>query len=165
MRHRYANKKFGQGQDSNEMLTRKLIVNFLNHGKITTTEAKAKYLKGRIDRVITLAKRGTESSKNRLLTVLGDRVLTGALMAQAPEAFNKRVSGYTSSRRLKRRQGDAVMEMELTWVDQILLDTKLKKAKKADSGQKSVEKPVVVKKPVAVKKAPEKKVVAKKATK
>jgi len=153
MRHGYKGKKFGQGQDSNQMLTRKLIVNFLTHGKIVTTEAKVKYLKGRVDRVITLAKKNTTASKNRLLTILGKPDLAQALLEQSSEVFGSRVSGYTTTRRLRRRAGDAVMEMEMRWVDQVLLNMTPKKKAVTAKKKATPKKAAVEKKAPAAKKA------------
>lgn len=124
MRHGNKKVRFGWGQDSNEMLERKLLKNFFTHGRITTTETKVKFLKGRIDNVVSLAKKNTEGSKNALLRILGDRILVTRLVERAPVALGERISGFTKSMRLFARDSDGTMLMKLEWVTPVVLTDK-----------------------------------------
>lgn len=124
MRHGNKKVRFGDGQDANQMLERKLLKNFFTHGRITTTETKIKFLKGRIDNVVSLAKKNTEGSKNSLLRILGDRVLVTQLVEKVPAALGERVSGFTKSTRLFERDSDATMLMKLEWVAPVVLSDK-----------------------------------------
>ena len=121
MRHGNKKTRFGQGQDSNEMLKRKLLKNFFEHGRITSTETKIKFIKGRIDNVVALAKKNTESSKNSMLTILGDSKLVNQLVSKVPTAFGDRVSGFTKSQRLYARDSDNTFLMKLEWVTPLVL--------------------------------------------
>lgn len=128
MRHGYKKMRFKFGQDANEMLSRKLLTNFFIHGKITSTEAKVKYLKSRIDVVVSLAKKNTEGSKNSLLRILGDRKLVSQLVEKVPGAVGERVSGFTKSMRLFERDSDGTMLMKLEWVSPVVLQEPSHKA-------------------------------------
>lgn len=121
MRHGNRKTRFGQGQDSNEMLERKLLKNFFEHGRITSTETKIKFIKGRIDNVVALAKKNTEGSKNSMLTILGDSKLVAQLISKVPAAFGERVSGFTKSQRLYARDSDNTFLMKLEWVAPLVL--------------------------------------------
>ncbi|MBI1863379.1 hypothetical protein HYS00_04655 [Candidatus Microgenomates bacterium] len=121
MRHGYKTVKFKEGQDANQMLTRKLLKNFFTHGRLTSTETKVKYIKGRIDKVVTLARKNTEGSKNSMLRILGDRELVTLLVTRIPGAVGARTSGFTKSQRLAERESDATMLMKLEWVTPVVL--------------------------------------------
>ncbi len=153
MRHQYSGKKFGQGQDANEALTRKLLINFVRHGHITTTITKGKHLKAHVDRMIAQSKRGTQSAHNILLKTLGDAKLVDMLERSAAKAFAKRESGFTTHERLGRRMSDGTMMVRLSWTEAVVWEEKAKKpAKKAAPAAKEP----------AAKKAPAKKTVVKK---
>ena len=57
MRHRVSKLRFGYGVDSNSMLLRKLVTNFVIQGKIVTTHQKALYMRASVDRLVTHATR------------------------------------------------------------------------------------------------------------
>ena len=71
MNHRVSKRKFGYGVDSNSMLLRKLVTNFVMQGKIVTTHQKALYMRASVDRLVTHAKKDTNSSMNMLKSFFG----------------------------------------------------------------------------------------------
>lgn len=139
MRHGYKKVRFGDGQDANQMLQRKLLKNFFAHGRITSTETKIKFLKGRIDAVVSLAKKNTQGSKNSLLKILGDSDLVGELVNKVPGTLGDRTSGFTKSMRLFERDSDGTMLMRLEWVAPVVLFEE-KAKKEAEKAQKAAVK-------------------------
>jgi large subunit ribosomal protein L17 len=140
MRHGNKKVRFADGQDANQMLERKLLKNFFTHGKITTTETKVKFIKGRIDTVISLAKKNTQSARNSMLRMLGDDKLVSQLVEKVPAAVGERVSGFTKSARLFERDSDATFMMRLEWVTPLVLsDVKVEEPKKPSKAEGKTE--------------------------
>jgi len=65
MRHQKKRHKLSRPADQRRALLRTLTTQVLRHGRVTTTEAKAKAVKGEVERMITLAKRGNEDLSAR----------------------------------------------------------------------------------------------------
>ena len=72
MKHGFKKYKFSHGQDSDQMLIRKLLVNFLTNGKLESTITKLKALKPLVDRIVTKVKRGNTADNNKLLQQFGN---------------------------------------------------------------------------------------------
>jgi large subunit ribosomal protein L17 len=94
MRHGYSKIKFKSGQDANQMLLRKLAVNFFMRGKLKTTLKKAKVLKTLLERLIEKMKVKNEANKNYLLKVLGDRKLVERSFSDFGMSFVNIKGGY-----------------------------------------------------------------------
>ena len=62
MRHRKSGRKLGRNPAQRQALFRQLAISMILHERITTTEAKAKELRGQAEKLITLAKRGVDGS-------------------------------------------------------------------------------------------------------
>lgn len=161
MRHQQKGKKFGFGQDANQALRRKLLVNFMTHGHITTTITKAKYLKIHVDRAVSLAKRATPASHNMLLRAFGDEEMV-VMLEKAVGVLSSRESGYTTHERLGRRVNDGTMMVKVSWIESVVLKKPEKASKTPKPAQakaaaskevKEVVKKPVVKKPKADKAA------------
>lgn len=80
MRHRIYGKKLGRNKNERTRLFKRLVSSLLTHGTLTTSEAKAKAVKGLVDKSINLTKgKGTKGSGYtqlvRLGTRLGDRTM------------------------------------------------------------------------------------------
>lgn len=65
MRHKVKRHRLNRPADQRRALLRNLTTQVLKHGRVTTTEAKAKAVKSEVERMITLAKRGTEDLSAR----------------------------------------------------------------------------------------------------
>ena len=115
MRHGFIKVKFGNGQDANQMLKRKLAVNFLMWGKIETTFSKVKVLKPIIEKMVTKIKRGTEADNNQLLKQLGnhDRLLSN--FKEIKTALEKVNSGFVKIVKLGARESDGGQMARLIW--------------------------------------------------
>jgi large subunit ribosomal protein L17 len=83
-----------------------LATALFEHGRITTTLAKAKRLSPLADRLITFAKRGDIHARRQVLTVVRDKGVVHTLFAEIGPGFANRQGGYTRITKLGPRKGD-----------------------------------------------------------
>lgn len=119
MKHSVKKIKFKSGKDANEMLMRKMASNLIAHGRMVTTEAKAKALRPFIERLVTKAKNQTEADKNYLLRYFPDKKRMTVLLEQIGPAFKDRNGGYVRIVRLNQRDSDGTMMSRIEWTQPI----------------------------------------------
>jgi large subunit ribosomal protein L17 len=117
MRHRKAGRKFKRSPSHRQMMLRNLATELIDHGKITTTLAKAKELQPYVEKLITLAKVGPTGgpdnkfpldSFRRCLAVITRKDVCFKLFHDVGPRYENRPGGYTRIFKLaKVRQGDA----------------------------------------------------------
>jgi large subunit ribosomal protein L17 len=88
------------------LMLRNLARSLFEHGRITTTEAKAKLLDPYAERLITKAKGGSVAQRRQVLSALGDREVTHKLFAEIAPRFAGRNGGYTRVLKVGPRGGD-----------------------------------------------------------
>ena len=92
-----------------------LATALFEHGKITTTEARARRLRPLAERLITFAKRGDLHARRQVLTVVTDKRVVHTLFADIGPSFASRDGGYTRITKVGPRKGDnaalAVIEL------------------------------------------------------
>ena len=92
-----------------------LATALFEHGKITTTQAKARRLRPYAERLITFAKRGDLHARREVLTVVTDRGVVHTLFTEIGPRFATREGGYTRITKIGPRKGDnaplAVIEL------------------------------------------------------
>src|SRR5579875_3819977 len=92
-----------------------LATALFEHGKITTTEARARRLRPVAERLITFAKRGDLHARRQVLTTVTDKSVVHALFAEIGPSFAGRSGGYTRITKIGPRKGDnaamAVVEL------------------------------------------------------
>ena len=92
-----------------------LATALFEHGKITTTEARARRLRPYAERLITFAKRGDLHSRRQVLSVVTDKSVVHTLFADIGPSFATREGGYTRITKVGARKGDnaalAVIEL------------------------------------------------------
>ncbi|HET7244190.1 MAG TPA: 50S ribosomal protein L17 [Streptosporangiaceae bacterium] len=92
-----------------------LATALFEHGRITTTEAKARRLRPYAERLITFAKRGDLHARREVLTVVTDRGVVHTLFSEIGPRFATREGGYTRITKIGPRKGDnaplAVIEL------------------------------------------------------
>jgi len=92
-----------------------LATALFEHGKITTTEAKARRLRPFAERLITFAKRGDLHARREVLTVVTDKGVVHTLFTEIGPGFAARDGGYTRITKVGPRKGDnaplAVIEL------------------------------------------------------
>src|SRR6516164_1030548 len=92
-----------------------LATALFQHGRITTTEAKARRLRPVAERLITFAKRGDLHARRHVLTVVTDQGVVHQLFTEIAPEFSERDGGYTRITKIGPRKGDnaamAVIEL------------------------------------------------------
>jgi len=120
-----------------------LATALFTHGRIQTTETKAKRLRPLAERMVTFAKRGDLHARRRVMTVIRDKSAVHKLFMEIAPQVDKREGGYTRIVKTGYRKGDnapmAVIELVLEPVNP---KPKTKKAK--PEAEKPAAKPVVV---------------------
>lgn len=124
MRHRMAGRKLGRKKDVRAALRRNLIKQLIEHERIQTTRAKADAVRGQAERLITLAKRGTEAGDasevhaRRLAAArLGDPEAVKKLFEDIAPRYEDRSGGYTRLVKLGPRLGDSAEMVLLEFVE------------------------------------------------
>ena len=117
MRHRKANYKLGRLTQHRWALFRNLLVALFRHERITTTEAKAKAVRGAAEHMITLAKRENLHARRQVMTMVPDVAVVGTLFDTIAARFSDRTGGYTRIIKTGRRPGDNAPMVILELVD------------------------------------------------
>lgn len=108
MRHHDANRKFGRSNNQRSALLKGLVASLIEHGRIMTTEAKAKELRPKIEKMVTRAKNPTLSNRRVLLSSLYNNTdVVEKLVADIAPKYTERPGGYTRITKLVQRKGDA----------------------------------------------------------
>lgn len=116
MAHRIDGRKLGRKTAPRMALYRNLIVSVLRYEQIKTTEARAKEVRGMVDRVITLAKEGSLANRRRIVSELPDEPLViDKLYDEIVPRYGDRNSGYTRVVKIGPRAGDnaPIVQLEL----------------------------------------------------
>ncbi len=100
-------RKLGRDSSARKALFRSVLTAFFRHGRIETTEAKAKEVSGLADQLITLAKRGDLAARRTAIARLYDEDVVRKLFGEIAEKYKDRQGGYTRILKLGPRRGDA----------------------------------------------------------
>jgi len=84
-----------------------LATALFEHGKITTTEARARRLRPYAEKLITFAKRGDLHARRQVLTVVTNKSVVHTLFTEIGPSFAERDGGYTRITKIGQRKGDA----------------------------------------------------------
>jgi large subunit ribosomal protein L17 len=117
MRHQRSGKRLGRDSAHRKALYSNLAGALIEHGRIHTTEAKAKAVKPFAEKMITLGKRGDLHARRQALAALRSNHVVHQLFADIAPRFADRPGGYTRIVRLGPRQGDAAEMVYLELVD------------------------------------------------
>jgi large subunit ribosomal protein L17 len=117
MRHQRSGKKLGRDSAHRKALYSNLTGALIQHGRIETTEAKAKAVKPFAEKMITLGKRGDLHARRLALAELRSNDVVHQLFADVAPRFSERQGGYTRIVKLSPRQGDAAQMAYLEFVD------------------------------------------------
>jgi len=115
--HQIDGRKLGRKHGPRMALYRNLVVSVLRYEQVRTTEAKAKEIRGRVDRVISLARQGSLDARRQVIAELPDEPLViDKLFNEIAPKYADRTSGFTRIVRLGQRAGDAapIVQIELT---------------------------------------------------
>ena len=100
-------RKLSRTSDQRKALLRSQVTSLLYHGKIVTTEAKAKEISGLAEKMITLAKQGDLHARRQIAADLLDESVIKKLFDEIAPSYNERQGGYTRILKLGPRRGDA----------------------------------------------------------
>ncbi len=117
MRHRIAGRKLSRPTAHRRALYRNLVADLFRYEKIVTTEAKAKEVRGLAEKMITLGKEGSLSSRRRALAFVTDKKLVDKIFNQLAPRYAERPGGYTRLVKLGRRLGDGAPMAQLEMVE------------------------------------------------
>jgi large subunit ribosomal protein L17 len=117
MRHRRSGKKLGRDSAHRRALYSNLAGALIEHGRIKTTQAKAKAVKPFAEQMITLGKRGDLHARRLALAELRSQDVVHQLFADVAPRFAERPGGYTRIVKLGPRLGDAAEMVYLELVD------------------------------------------------
>ena len=96
---------------------RNLVTDLLGYGKIVTTEAKAKEVRGLAERMITLGKDGGLHARRQALSFIIDAKVVDKMFAELAPRYAERPGGYTRIVKLGPRLGDAAPMVQLELVE------------------------------------------------
>lgn len=107
MRHRMSGRKLNRTSSHRKAMFANMAAALIKHEQITTTVPKAKELRGIVDRLITLGKRGDLHARRQALTTLRDTGLVEKLFTTLAERYAERPGGYTRVMKAGFRYGDS----------------------------------------------------------
>jgi large subunit ribosomal protein L17 len=126
MRHRIAGRRLNKSAAHRNSMRRNLMKDVIQHERIQTTEAKARAVRGEIERIITIAKRGRLTGDavrlvhaRRLVIIrIGDQALAKKVFDDIAPRYVNRAGGYTRMLKLEARRGDAAKQVLLELVEE-----------------------------------------------
>ncbi|MEY2672102.1 MAG: ribosomal protein large subunit ribosomal protein [Candidatus Parcubacteria bacterium] len=108
MRHGNHNRKFGRVKSQRSALLKGLVLSLIKHGRIETSEAKAKELRPYMEKLVTKANEGTLHSTRQIVSRLYGRTAEAkTLIEKIAPKYKGRTGGYTRITKLGERAGDA----------------------------------------------------------
>lgn len=161
MRHRIAGRQFGRNTNQRKALLRSLVTSLIKHGRIETTLAKAKEIRGIAEKIITLGKRGDLHARKLALSYVYTEDTISNLFDKVAPRMKDRNGGYFRIVKTRRRHGDGA---EMGVIELVDYETEKQKLEKKKEGKKKIEekKTVEKKEPKKEVKKEEKKEVKKK---
>ncbi|MCX6434438.1 MAG: 50S ribosomal protein L17 [Actinobacteria bacterium] len=118
--------RLGGGPAHERLMLANLATALFEHGRITTTEAKAKRLRPLAERLITFAKRGDLHARRRVMTVVRDKSVVHTLFTEIGPNYAGRQGGYTRITKIGPRKGDnapmAVIELVEPMLEQVVAE-------------------------------------------
>lgn len=106
MRHAKSGRKLNRTASHRKAMFANMAVALIKHEQIKTTLPKAKDLRGVVDRLITLGKRGDLHARRQALAVLRDSTIAAKLFEELAERYKDRPGGYTRVLKAGFRYGD-----------------------------------------------------------
>ena len=117
MRHHRSGKKLGRDSAHRKALYAHLTASLIEHGRIKTTETKAKAVRPIAEKMVTLGRDGSIHARRQALAYLRTQEVVHKLFSEVGPRFQGRPGGYTRVVKLGPRQGDAAPMAYLEFVD------------------------------------------------
>ncbi|MFL0247588.1 MULTISPECIES: 50S ribosomal protein L17 [Clostridium] len=99
-------RKLGRPTDQRRAMLRNLVTSFLKHGKIETTDTRAKETRNIAEKMITLAKRGDLHARRQVLAFVTEETVVNDLFEKVAPKYAERNGGYTRMYKVGPRRGD-----------------------------------------------------------
>ena len=119
MRHRVSGYKLGRKTGSRKALFRILVNECIKRGKIRTTMPKAKAVQPKLEKLITLGRKGSLNDKKKVYSFVNNTEIANELFDVISKRFEQRDSGFTRITKLGYRKGDSSHMVELSILDDI----------------------------------------------
>ncbi len=146
MRHQVFGRKLNRDVKERKALFRSLISALITKGKIKTTLAKARAVRGLAEKLVTLAKKETSSGRTKLTSFLIKSDLVKKITEVIAPKFSDKKGGYVRIRRIGQRLGDSAEEVFLEWTFPAEEAKNLKTEKKPVKKQEKKEETKKIKK-------------------
>jgi len=137
MRHKFGYRKLNRTSEHRKALFKNMLNSLIKYEQITTTLPKAKELKPKIDKVITLGKKNNLSSKKNLFTQLQSKTSVDKLIKVLSQRYEKRNGGYSRVIRAGYRYGDDAPLAVIELVDRDIQAKKVDVKKKDEAPTKT----------------------------
>jgi large subunit ribosomal protein L17 len=111
--HQIHQRKFGRTSGPRRSMLKNLTLSVLRYERVKTTEAKAKEIRGFVDRMINLGKDGSLEARRRAQGWLPEQVIVEKVFDDLAKRYADRTSGYLRTTHLPRRVGDSAPLMLL----------------------------------------------------
>ena len=111
--------RLGTGPDHERLMLAGIAAQLFEHGKVRTTEAKAKAVRPLAEHLITFAKRGDVHARRQVLKTVTDRDVVHKLFSEIGPRHAERPGGYTRILKLGPRAGDAAPMARIELVQEI----------------------------------------------
>ncbi len=126
MRHRISGQRLNKSAAHRNSMRRSLMKDVIQYERIQTTEAKARAVRGEIERIITIAKRGRVTgdavrlvhARRLVISRIGDQALAKKVFDDIAPRYVNRAGGYTRMLKLESRRGDAAKQVLLELVEE-----------------------------------------------
>lgn len=128
MRHNVYGKHLSRDKNQRQALFKGLIRSLILEGRVTTTEAKAKAIKGQVDKLITKAKSKTPASLRVLESAVTQKDVFEKLTKEVVSSVKDRTSGFTQMVRLGQRAGDGAMMVRISLIGAVAKESTSAKA-------------------------------------
>jgi len=139
MRHKFGYRKLNRTSEHRKALFKNMLNSLIKYEQITTTLPKAKELKPKIDKVITLGKKKNLQSKKDLFSKLQDKLSVDKLIKTLSQRYEKRKGGYSRVIRSGFRYGDDAPLAIIELVDRDIEAKKVDVKKKIEDTTKQSE--------------------------
>ncbi|MBP9675751.1 MAG: 50S ribosomal protein L17 [Anaerolineaceae bacterium] len=125
MRHQVAGYRLGRDKDQRDSLRRTMIQQLFDHERIQTTRAKAMFIRGEAEELITLARRSMKGSdaekvyaRRQAAARIGNPVIVKKLFDEIGPRYESRNGGYTRIYKLGPRLGDSAEMVQIELVEE-----------------------------------------------
>jgi large subunit ribosomal protein L17 len=134
--------RLGGGSSHQKALLANLATSLFEHGRIKTTEPKARALRPYAEKLITHAKKGTLHNRREVLKKIRDKDVVHALFAEIGPFFADRDGGYTRIIKVEARKGDNAPMAVIELVREKTVTSEADRARRVKASKKEAAAPV-----------------------